>query len=355
MDRRYLLAFGVGAASLALGILAVRLLGLGAGIPVTIRQDDVEPKTRTQDLSGPYTHNNLTIYLVHGRDTLTGKTPLTLEEAMDRKLVKVHETSDVNELEIENISSTDEVYVQAGDIVKGGKQDRVLTVDLIVPVRSGRMPISSFCVEHGRWQARASESPEAFSASSEGLPSKELKLAAKHTGSQAGVWEKVEEAQGKLSAASNTNVASNVSRSSLQLSLENDAVRANTNDYIDALRTIVKGKSDVIGFVFAINGEINSGDTYGSHDLFVKLWPRLLKAAAIESVSESYEGRRSEEMVSLQRISEFLLDANTAEIPSERRVTNRIRMVTRESDEVVLIESRDSERGEWLHRNYLTK
>ncbi|MBA3352116.1 MAG: hypothetical protein H0U23_06790 [Blastocatellia bacterium] len=353
MDRRYFLAFGIGAASLALGILAVRLLGLGAGIPVPIRQGDDEPTTRTHDLSGPYTHNNLTIYLVHGRDAIIGKTPLTLEEAMDRKLVKVHETSDVNELEIENISATDEVFVQAGDIVKGGKQDRVLTVDLIVPVRSGRMPISSFCVEHGRWQPRASESPEAFSVSSEIVPSKGLKLAAKHTGSQAQVWAGVAKSQEKLSAASNANVASNVSRSSMQLSLEHNAVRTGAGDYVEALRTIVRGKSDVIGFVFAINGEINSSDTYGSHDLFIKLWPRLLKAAAIEAVSESYGSEGSADAV--DSIDDFLTDAEAADVESERTITDRIRIRIRESKRSILIESRDTNQSGWLHRNYLIK
>ena len=350
MDKRYLFAFGMGAASLALGILAVRLLGLGPELP----PDEIDPPKRTQNLSGPYTHKNLTVYLVHGEDVLTGKTPLTLEEAMERKLVKVHETSDVDELEIENVSSTDEVYVQAGDIVKGGKQDRVLTVDLIVPARSGRMPIDSFCVEHGRWQARASESPEAFSASSESVPSKELKLAAKHTRSQTEVWDKVEKAQGGLSMAANTNVASNVSRSSLQLSLENSVVRANAGEYIDAIRSIVAGKSDVIGFVFAINGEINSSDTYGSSELFAKLWPKLLRATAIEAVSESYNSKASRS-ISVDSISTFLSDAESAPSASERTVTERIRMITRESRQTVFIESRDSEQGAWLHRNYLMK
>ena len=351
MDKRYLFAFAMGAGSLALGIIAVRLLGLGSGVP---EPPIVDPVVRTQNLSGPYTHKNLTVYLIHGETVLNGKTPLTLEEAMDRKLVKVHETSDVDELEIENISGTDEVYVQAGDIVKGGKQDRVLTVDLIVPARSGRMPISSFCVEHGRWQARASETTEAFSASSEIVPSKDLKLAAKHSRSQAEVWNEVEASQGKMSAAANTNVASDVSRSSLQLSLEHKAVRQNSGDYINALRDIVKGKDDVIGFVFAINGEINSADTYGSMALFVKLWPRLLKATAIEAIAESY-GARENASVSMAALNNFLVDAQNAPALSERSVTDRIRMITRESKRAVFIESRDAERGGWLHRNYLSR
>ena len=351
MDKRYLLAFAIGAGSLALGIVVVRLLGLGTGIPVP---PVVDPVARSHNLSGPYTHKNLTVYLVHGENVLTGKTPLTLEEAMNRKLVRVHETSDVDELEIENVSSSDEVYVQAGDIVKGGKQDRVLTVDLIVPARSGRMPISSFCVEHGRWQPRASETPDAFSVSSEIVPSKELKLAAKHSRSQTEVWDSVKASQQKMSSAANTNVASNVSRSSLQLSLEHEAVRSNSSEYIDALRNIVKGQDDVVGFVFSINGAINSADTYGSGDLFIKLWPRLLKATAIEAVAES-DGSKATEQPAVAMFSQFLSNAQSADSVSERSVTDRIRMITRESRGAVFIESRDSERGSWLHRNYISK
>jgi hypothetical protein len=355
MDKRYLFAFAMGAASLGLGIFVVRLLGLGSGIPpIPPPPPPVDPPAaRTQNLSGPYVHKNLTVYLVHGKTVLDGKTPLTLDEAMKRGLVMVHETSDVNELEIENVSATEEVYVQAGDIVKGGKQDRVLSVDLIVPAGSGRMPISSFCVEHGRWTARGAEPVAQFKSADNMVVSKELKLAAKHSSSQAEVWEGVERSQGKLSAASNSNVASSVSRSSLPLTLENENVRISTDDYIEALRSIISGKDDVIGFVFAINGEINSGDTYSSHELFTKMWPRLLKAAAIEALSESY-GEEISNSVEVDEMRRFLDDADAATSVSTRDVTDRVSMVTQESARALLIESRDADRT-WLHRNYLSR
>ncbi len=355
MDKRYLFAFGMGAASLALGILVVRMIGLGPALPPLPPEPFDPPQQRSQNLSGPYSHKNLTLYLVHGDTQTSGRTPLTLEEAMDRKLVIVHETSSVNELQIENVSKTEEVYVQAGDIVKGGKQDRVLAVDLIVPANSGRMPIGAFCVEHGRWTARGDESTAEFRSSTETVPSKQLKLAAKHSRSQAEVWDSVADAQSGLSTAANTNVASAVSRSSLQLSLENMEVRSDSREYIDRLRSIIDGKDDVIGFVFAINGEINSADTYGSQELFEKLWPKLLKAAAIEAVSESYL-KASNVPVTLNDVQSFMTAAETARAVDERTVTDRIKMVTRESKSVVLIESRDSERGnKWIHRNYITR
>ncbi len=97
-------------------------------------------------ISGPYTHKNLTVFLVHGKDLLAGKTFLTLQEALAQKKVIVYETKEVNELAIKNLSNQD-VYVQAGDIVRGGDQDRMISMDFIVPPKSGRIPIAAFCVE----------------------------------------------------------------------------------------------------------------------------------------------------------------------------------------------------------------
>src|SRR5215813_668134 len=150
-------------------------------------------------VSGPYSHKNLTIFLLHGADQRQDKAPLTLQEAMERKAVIVHETGDVNNLAIENLSD-EEVYVQSGDIVKGGRQDRVLALDLIVPPKSGRIPIASFCVERGRWSGRGGEKVAEFNSSEKTLNSKELKIAAKHSASQQEVWDKVARSQAKLSA-----------------------------------------------------------------------------------------------------------------------------------------------------------
>src|SRR5215204_6158852 len=79
-------------------------------------------------LSGPHTVDNLTLFFIHGPDTLKGDY-LTLQEAMRDKKVIVHETENVNELAVENVSDK-AVYIQSGEIVKGGKQDRTLANDL---------------------------------------------------------------------------------------------------------------------------------------------------------------------------------------------------------------------------------
>src|SRR5436190_17919166 len=128
-------------------------------------------------VTGPVVHENLAIYLVHGKSAV-GPVPLTLEDALTKGSVKVHETGNVNELQIENLG-TGEVFVQSGDIVKGGQQDRVLTVSLLLPPRSGRIPIASFCVEQGRWTARGKEDVKTFATASAVVPSREAKIAMK--------------------------------------------------------------------------------------------------------------------------------------------------------------------------------
>ena len=309
-------------------------------------------QTGDHRLSGPYTHKNLTIFLVHGKNLIKGKSFLTLQEALVQKKVVVYETKSVNELSIQNFSNQD-VYVQSGDIVKGGAQDRMIGVDLIVPPRSGRLPISAFCVEHGRWSGRGNERASVFGSSSDAVATKEIKLAAKRSNSQGGVWESVTVAQDKLSRNVGTRVNSTVSESSLQLAVENKQVQQTADSYVKALANIVNRSDDVIGYVFAINGKVNSADIYGSNVLFKKLWPKLLKANAIEAIAELQRDKFSP--ASPESVRGFLSEAEKAK-GSDKDVNARVNLLTREDNENILFETRDrAQPGAWVHRNYIKK
>jgi hypothetical protein len=303
-------------------------------------------------LSGPYTHRNLTIFLVHGKNLIKGKSFLTLQEALVQKKVVVYETKSVNELSIQNFSNED-VYVQSGDIVKGGQQDRMIGVDLIVPPRSGKLPISAFCVEHGRWSGRGNERATVFGSSSDAVATREIKLAAKMSNSQGGVWKSVTVAQDKLSRNVGARVNSTVSESSLQLAVENDKVQATADSYVKALSNIANRSDDVIGYVFAINGKVNSADIYGSNVLFKKLWPKLLKANAIEAIAELQKDKFKP--ASADGVRGFLSEAEKAK-GSDKDVNARVNLLTREDNENILFETRDrAQPGVWIHRNYIKK
>ena len=122
-------------ALLLLVATACGAVGLGWGN----RGGGVPPQKDGYRLEGPFTQGNLSVFLVHGKDKIKGQTFITLQEALVQRKVIVRETREVNSLTIENISG-EEVYVQSGDIVKGGAQDRMLVTDLILPPDQARSP-----------------------------------------------------------------------------------------------------------------------------------------------------------------------------------------------------------------------
>ena len=326
---------------------------LGAALVITFCVLAGKAQTAGYRVSEPVSYKNLSIFLIHGKDENTKGNILTLQEAMEKKLFVVYETSDVNELEVENLSTEFDVFIQSGDIVKGGRQDRILAVSIIVPARSGRISIEAFCVESGRWTKRGNEDTSKFNSSNDRIVTKELKLAANSARSQQEVWDKVGDAQARLSKNVGTEVNSPESRSSLQLSLENREVAANVDEYIKRLSGIVNGQSDVIGYAFAINGKINSADVYVSNALFKKVWTKMLKAAATEAVAESRSVRLAEP-VKAAAVSEFMDDAERASA-REQSVGAGAKLVTREDKDNVMFEARDAKSKVVVHKSYVKK
>jgi len=285
-------------------------------------------------VSGPHQHGRLSVFLLLGPDRADTSTWLTLAEAMASKAVTVHETGEVNELSIEN-TGTVPVFVQSGDIVKGGKQDRVVAYDVVLVAKSGRTPLNSFCVEHGRWTGRKGEAAAVFSGSSNQANSKDIKRAIKAdllTGNSGGgvalqdaapltpeeriqtqtldgdtrallqidttapisqqpinqqgaVWDAVAVSQKDLATNLGAPVQATESASSLQLTLEHEQVRKAVAAYVEALTPLAASHADAIGFAFAIDGKLNYADLYVSHDLFARQWAKLLEAAAGEAVA----------------------------------------------------------------------
>lgn len=346
-------------------LLGIAATGLGVVGTYMLSKDTPEPVTAPRPtclgsddlrISGPYTHRNLQVFLLHGKESLPGKQFLTLQEAMEQKKVVVHETGNVNELAIENVSGED-VFVQSGDIVKGGKQDRVFPVDMILTAHSGKTPINSFCVEQGRWQPRGDEKPAIFASSYSMISTKFLKLAAKRSADQSEVWNKVEEMQ--MGLANNVRGfgaarKGSASPSSVQLAMESRVVVQTVEEYLRALRGSIDGHTDVIGFAFAINGEVNSVDVYASRPLFLKLWPKLLKASAMEAVTAGCKS--SEVVVTVEDILSCMEDAESGVSAREQDVGGRTRFLQRETEKNVMFETLDKQNKDaWLHRSYIVR
>lgn len=283
---------------------------------------------------GPFRHNNLSLFLIRGRDQGDDRDTLTLEAGMRGGTVAVHETSDVNRLEIENIGDRP-VFVMAGEIVKGGKQDRVFQNAMLLPPRSGRIRAAAFCVEAGRWEKRGDESHEKFSLSSESLVTKELKRAAIAEKDQSSVWNAVGSFQRSFSSGSSddsdySGVRSEKSVTSLQLSLENESLRKQRRAYLEALAGIGRRRADVIGVGFFVNGEAYSVEIFRSNALFRKVWPKLLRGAATQAVARPGKG---DAFVVKERDLREYLARSMAGAPATERIGDRFRAHSYKSDE----------------------
>ena len=309
-------------------------------------------------VTGPAVHENLAVYFVHGASR-AGAVPLTLAEALDAKVVRVTETGSVNELAIENLGDK-EIFVQSGDIVKGGQQDRVLSVSLVLPPHSGSIPIAAFCVEQGRWSKRGVEDVGRFASASAAVPSRAAKLAIQ-PGSGYGlaaiaerqhtVWSEAARLQRDLSSALGAPVASPQSSTSLQLALENEKLKEAQRGYVAALQASGEKDGDVIGYAFAINGRMSSADVYPSYALFRKMWAKLLTANATEAIAA--KGGAGAAAPAVADVTAFL-DSAERGAASKRSLPSATELEVHSGDRALFLETRRPD-GTWIHKSYVVK
>lgn len=306
------------------------------------------------ELGESFSYKNLEIITIIGKFS-NMKNYVTLEEAMDKDLVQLKETSNVSELILDN-NSDSYVYLQSGDIVKGGKQDRTLQYDLIVKPRSLNNPVSSFCVESGRWGNRADGSDDyAFQTSKKVLSSKDLKLSAKKDRNQSYVWNKVTEQQTKLNSNlsrvydRDIGVTNNISSSSLQLTLENEDMLELVKEYQEALKNIKK--ENVIGIAYAINGKIYGAEIY-NNKLFHQLFKKQIESFATEAISELDSSQAPQKV----QESDWNMFISRIEKPIKSDVVDlnsETKYFTEETENLIRFSSYDIAEDKWLHISIL--
>jgi ARG and Rhodanese-Phosphatase-superfamily-associated Protein domain len=252
----------------------------------------------------PITRRNLSIYPVVSNLKADTSNFLTLDEGLAKGEVRIAERGElqnalyrqrdqhrwpptteeppqysgasVNELMLVNQSDRP-LLLLAGEVVSGGKQNRIIGADLVVPPKSEPLPLSVFCVEHGRWTAGGS----GFGAAG-AIAHPDIRRQAQVSKSQAGVWDSVARSQEALAAASPTSSYLDVVNSP-QAKRALDAMTSSIEEeYERELRAKVGG-SGAVGVVVAINGQLVWSDIFPSAELFRKYWPKLLRSYVLEA------------------------------------------------------------------------
>ncbi|HEX5316521.1 MAG TPA: DUF6569 family protein [Candidatus Kapabacteria bacterium] len=268
----------------------------------------------------PRTHGPLTIWILDG-DTMMQHPYRTLEQALSDGEAIIHNENSQT-LWIENRSDSD-LFLQAGDLIKGGQQDRMIASDRILPAHDTARDLQVYCIEQGRSTQRNAEPIETFSASHWMAPLAHTRLVARHElteklltphvggltspdtnelklfqslgnlpqplgtidAAQESIWNDVTKVQSGLTETLRDSVTRNASPTSLELSLENNSLADREHSFENLFGDLATKDSHSIGFAYAIDGHIVGVEQYVSHDLFAAMWPKLLRSVAAAALS----------------------------------------------------------------------
>lgn len=219
---------------------------------------------------------------------------LNLPEAMQNSRFRVTEkkpygrgddSGAVNALTIQN-KSQDTVFLMTGDVVRGGNQDRVLAMDMVVPPRT-ITDIPVFCVEHGRWTYHEPEEGQSEEAARNrkifaftgyyNVASNDIRKTIKETGNQQEVWNKVDELTSIHNAKSNTEAYAALE--------ESEAYTQMRDAYLEHFRHRFDDRKGVIGVVAVSGNKVLGADVFGHPNLFQKQYESLLHSYITDAMS----------------------------------------------------------------------
>jgi hypothetical protein len=339
MDRTILNLLGQGVTGFAaMGVVALGFIWSSPASPGSPPKPEGDWR-----LLEPITYENLTVFPVVSATGYDTGVFLTLEEGLSSGEIIVREQGAetmvrnrdqnrptppsyggpaVNQLVLLNRSKRP-VLLLAGELVSGGKQDRVIAKDRIVAPGSDPLPLNVFCVEHGRWSAGAQ-----FNAANAIVhPSVREQAAVKQK--QSDVWDSVM-AGTALTAPRSAGPAAapRMNAETIGRAVETEAPTQSYNKIynsraiggsVDSVAEEVRRRfrkeiaglkgERVVGVVIAYGGEVAWSDIFASGELFDLYWNKLLRSYAVEALARPTLREKS----SLDDAREFLRRLNGRE------------------------------------------
>ena len=312
-----------------LGILAAPILALAAMQQikgVNAAGGPVPAGSGPYRVLAPIESGSLLLFpVVRDEGKSAGETPfITLDEGLKNGDVEVTEAGkvrglvrprgarpdmqyrgdEVNTLVLVN-HSKQPLLLLAGEIVTGGKQDRIIANDRIVPPDADPIDLSVFCIEPGRW----TESSATFHSSSKSamgsfMVQPQVREKAMVDRDQQQVWNSVHGAIAQMEVAaapldsggggggSGMSGLRNLSTTSYAKAMQDSAVSEKVDE---AAAPVMKAREQVlaklrddraVGVVVAVHGEIIWADLFANTDLLSRYWTKLVRSYAAESLTE---------------------------------------------------------------------
>jgi hypothetical protein len=309
MERSLLIA-------LAGTLLGISALGSAAFVSAGSGSSSPQPKPEGDwRLLDPITYENISIFPVISSVSRDTSAFVTLDDGLSSGEVIVREqgsdgmarsrgvalpqyntSASVNQLVLINRGKRP-VVLLAGELVSGGKQDRIIAKDRIVAPGSDPLPLDVFCVEHGRWSSGSQ-----FSAANTIVHPSVREQAAVNQ-SQTEVWDSVRKgttatdglaapgARPRIEARELNDALASAPTQSYSKIYQHSRVGVSVDGLVDEVqrrfaRATSGGKGEhIVGVVVAYGGEVAWSDIFASSDLFHHYWPKLLRSYAVEALA----------------------------------------------------------------------
>ena len=271
-----LLATGAVAASAPTLARADRIRVLPEGdtpAPVVTGQSSPELARALGGLTlGPAVHQGaLAVLWLHAKGAAGGPPleVLTLDESRAHGTLTVLERAQASVPEViaENRGKT-HVLLLAGEILIGGKQNRVLREDLLLPPLSGPRNIAVYCVEQGRWNEGRKDFDSRGSVVQPSVRSQVLRKA-----EQSRIWSGIAAASRDMAAPSATG--------SYQAIYDKPEVKVHLEQTTRRFDPTVAPTA--VGAAVFVGPNLAGVDCFHAPGLLAREWPKLLRAYALDA------------------------------------------------------------------------
>ena len=256
----------------------------------------------------PILHSNLAIFPVVSGHSFDTSQLMTLDEGVRSGQVTITETGDerglvrpgqpfpvrrqgaeVNRLVLSN-NSNRPLLLLAGEIVTGGKQDRVIGSDRIVPANTGPIDLGVFCVEPGRWVGSSSK----FASMGAQMAQPSVRTPAMAARDQEQVWANVRASNSTVAVSVGGPQALALRGTTSYAKVFNSApVQQKIAEYggIEGEQSILRElkAKGAVGVVVAVNGRVMWADIFASTDLLSKYWPKLMRSYVAEAMTSQMQ------------------------------------------------------------------
>lgn len=271
------------------------------------------PPTAGYTVLAPIRHGNLTVFPVVATRSYDTEEFLTLDEGlrsgevivtesggvqplMRRRLPPTPSGAQVNQLVLLN-NSKRPLILLAGEIVTGGKQDRVIGKDRIVPAESDPLNLGVFCVEPGRWTGSSDRFGVGAGGTAAGampapMAAPNVRAKAMADKDQQQVWSEVAKTRSAMAETVTVEAAAEAinGTSSYARVMDNREVKQKVDSVAEPIQrnyqSLIQQLRDqhAVGVVVAVNGRMVWADIFASTNLLEKYWPKLVRSYAAEAV-----------------------------------------------------------------------